>query len=81
MKNQLENTYTTSDLACAAVISLYYPLWVVDKTNPQKATFLFKRENGLDELVESFWRRELKIEPLAYFQQLKIIKSRLYENK
>ena len=73
--------YSTSDLALASVISLYHPLWAVDKTNPQKAEFIFKREEGIDKLIESFWRKELQVEPLTYFNQIKIIKSRLYENE
>jgi hypothetical protein len=76
-----DNYYQTSDLSLATMLSLYFPLWAVDKNNPSKAEFLFKREKGIDELVESFWRGELKVEPLAYFNQIKVIKSRLYENE
>lgn len=73
--------YSTSDLALATVISLSYPIEVIDRTNPTKAEFLFKRDEGLDKLVESYWRRELKIEPQAYFNQLKAIKARLYSER
>ncbi|MFH1792135.1 MAG: DUF5659 domain-containing protein [Patescibacteria group bacterium] len=75
-KNQY---YSTTNLSLATLLSLFYPLWTIDKSNPQKSEFLFKRESGIDDLIESFWRRELKIEPLTYFNQLKLIKSRLYE--
>jgi len=71
--------YETNDLGLATVLSMFFTLDCVDKTNPQKATFLFKREKALEETVEAFWRRELKVEPQQYFQQLKMIKSRLYE--
>lgn len=84
MNKQLLNIndyYSTSDLALAAVLSLWFPIEVIDRTNPHKATFLFKRDPSLDEIVESFWKRELKIEPVAYFSQLKIVKSRLYGEK
>lgn len=74
----LDNYYSTSDLALATTISLWFPLEVVDKTNPSRAIFLFKKEVGLGEMVEAFWRKELKIEPQAFFSQLKFIKSRLY---
>jgi hypothetical protein len=71
--------YSTSDLSLASAISLWFPLEIVDKSNPSKANFIFKREEGLDKLVESFWRKELQVEPLTYFNQLKLLKSRLYE--
>lgn len=70
--------YQTSDLALAAVIFLFYPLEAIGRQNPRKAQFLFKRNNQLDELVESYWREELKVEPQAYFNALRVIKARLY---
>ena len=80
MSNRLTEYYSTSDLSCATAISLFFPLCAIDKSNPnKKAEFLFKREGKLDELIESFWRGELRVDPLKYFNQLKNIKSRLYE--
>jgi len=70
--------YNTSDLALATIISLYYPLEVINRQNPNKAEFVFKRDDSLDKLIESYWRGELKVEPQMYFNQLKIIKARLY---
>ena len=74
----IDDYYSTSDLALATAISLYYPLEVVDSTNPLKAQFLFKRDEGLDQYIEAYWRGELQVNPAIYFNQLKIIKSRLY---
>jgi len=74
--------YSTSDLALAALISLSYPLEVIDKTqNPYKALFLFKRGEQLDQLIESYWKGEIKVNPQVYFNALKNIKARLYGNK
>lgn len=35
----------TADLALATAISLFYPLEAIDKKNPRKAQFLFKRNS------------------------------------
>lgn len=70
--------YSTSDLPLAATISLWFPLDLVDKGNPSRALFLFKRETDLDKLIERFWRGEVLVEPKTYFAQLKNIKSRIY---
>jgi hypothetical protein len=77
-----ENTFfKTQDLALATAISLFYPLVAIDReSNPRKAQFVFKRDAGLDELIASYWRRELKTEPQAYFDAMRVIKGRLYEN-
>lgn len=76
--NDINDYYKTSDLSLAATICLYFPLEAIDKTNPNKAIFLFKKVDELDELTAAYWRQELKVIPQAYFNQLKILKTRLY---
>ena len=70
--------YKTADLNLASVIFLSYPLEAIDQQNPKKSQFLFKHDKKLNELIESFWRGELKVEPQAYFGALRNIKARLY---
>ncbi|RJQ35787.1 hypothetical protein C4559_06450 [Candidatus Microgenomates bacterium] len=79
---RLKDYYSTSDLALATAISLWYPIEVIDKTqNLHKAQFLFKQNEQLDQLIEAYWRGELKVNPQAYFNALKMLKARLYENR
>ena len=73
--------YSTSDLALATVLSLYYPIEAIDKSDPKRASFYFKRDENLDNLLEQYWRKELKIEPQSFFQQLRIVKARLYNEE
>lgn len=72
--------YRTTDLALAAVLSLSFPIEAIDRQS-RKAQFIFKRENGLDQLIENYWRGGLKVEPQAYFQELRVIKARLYSEQ
>jgi hypothetical protein len=72
--------FRTADLALATTLSLFCPLEAIDRENSRKAQFIFKRDVGLDELVQGYWRRELKVEPQAYFDAMRMIKGRLYEN-
>ena len=78
---KLNDFYQSSDLALVCTLSLFFTIEAIDRTNPRKATFLFKRDESLDELLESYWRRELKVEPQAYFNQLKAVKARLYAER
>ncbi len=71
--------YQTTDLACATVLSLFFPLESVDKADPRRAHFIFKRSPKLEQLIEQYRKQELKVEPRAYFDQLKALKTRLYE--
>jgi len=70
--------YKCSDLSLATTISLHFPIEAIDRQNPRKAEFLFARNQELDNLVESYWRGELRVEPQNFFNQLRIIKTRLY---
>jgi len=80
MKQQELNTdyYLTSDLAIATALSLWQPIKEINKSNPRKAVFVFKRTKQLNELVEAYFRNELTVSPQIYFNQLRTIKSRLY---
>ncbi len=72
--------YTTTSLSLAALLSLSFPVDSINKANPSKAEFIFKRTQQLDDLIELFWRQEVKVEPQMYFQSLKILKTRLYSS-
>ena len=78
---KLKDYYSTSDLALATTLSLFYSLETIDRTNPRKAQFLFKRDENLNQLIENFWRGQLKVNPIVYFNQKKMIKARLYGEK
>ena len=73
------DSFQTADLALATAISLWYPLVSINRENPRKAQFMFERNEDLDGLIEQYWRGELKVDPQAYFNQLRVIKARLYE--
>ena len=75
------DTYVTSDLALATTISLQFPIQDIDRSNPRKAVFVFLRSPELEELVEGYFRNELKISPQTFFNQLRDIKSRLYAER
>lgn len=73
--------YQTSDLSLATTISLFCPIEDIDRSNPRKAVFLFRRTPELEKLVNQYFRNEIKISPQTYFNQLRVIKARLYDNK
>jgi len=72
-----ENFYTTPDLNLATVISLSYPLDSIERLSDRKMAFVFKREEGLDQLIESFWKRGLMVEPNQYSEHRKMLIARM----
>lgn len=71
--------YETSDLPLVATLVCFGArIEGVEKNGGPRVTFYLRHEGGLDELVNAYYARELKVEPLAYFQALRDAKSRLY---
>ena len=74
-------TYLTSDLALATTISLNFPIEDIDRKNPRKAVFVFRRSPELEALVDSYFTNQLKVSPQTFFNQLRDVKARLYAEK
>ena len=82
MNQQLnKNYYQTSDLSLATTISLWCPIEGIDRSNPRKAMFIFRKTPELEKLVNQYFRNEIKISPQTYFNQLRVVKARLYANE
>lgn len=81
MNETLKNRdiFRSADLALCATIFLHRPLTGIVRENPRRAEFLFERFDDLDELIESYWRGEVRVDPRAYFTALREIKARLYD--
>lgn len=75
----MNHMYQTSDLACAAALSLFVPLLNIDKTDPKRAYFLFAKTITFKTLLDEYRSQTLSVEPRAYFDQIKALKTRLYE--
>ena len=78
--NEDYRTYLyTYDLgAAAALISAGFQLALLDKTNPQKVQFAFVREAGIERIVDDYWADRLEVKARSFFDNLKMLKNRLY---
>jgi len=81
MKNyDLNNNFETTDLGLAsACVSTGYPISHLDKSNPNRVTFVFKRDPGLDDVIQQYWANQLQVSALLYFQTMRAIKTRIYQ--
>ncbi len=73
------NIFSTYSLDLSATLSLWFPV-NLDKTNGnKKVLFVFEDSKKLQESVDKYWKRELLVEPRQYFDNLKALKARIYE--
>lgn len=71
--------FSTQDIYTATVLSLFFPIDSFDFSDPKKILFLWKRDQALDDVLEAYYRKELKLEPQAVLHQYKDLRTRLYE--
>ncbi len=74
-----EEYYSTSDLYLVSTLTLWFPIESLDKSNPEKTIFNFLLTTHFQETINKYWRNELLVEPKALLNNLKVIKTRLYE--
>ncbi len=91
MTNQLQSNenYLTNpqdyfcsfDLGCcAALLSIGYELETLNKDNPRKVAFILKRANGIDIAINNYWSSDLKVDARTYFDNIKMLKNRIYSD-
>ena len=74
--------FFTFDLGLsAALISVGYSLVSLDRENLRKVQFVFRRAEGLDEVVDAYWADRLDVKARRYFDATKMLKNRLYSSE
>ena len=70
---------TTYDLGCSsALVSNGFELVSLDKTNPRKVQFIFKRKIGIEKVVDEYWADCLEVKARKFFDNVKMLKNRIY---
>lgn len=82
-ENHTSEDYTkflfTFDLgAAASLVSAGFELVLLDKTNPRKVQFVFRREIGIEKVVDNYWTDRLEVKARAFFDNVKMLKNRIY---
>lgn len=71
--------FTTYDLGISsALLCLGYELLHVNKTNPQKALFIFRKTKGIEEVSGQYFSDQLSVKARSFFDSIKALKNRLY---
>lgn len=74
--------FRSSDLALVVALSLFFPIEAIEKDTSRKAHFLFRKDaDNFEKVLKQYWSRELRVEPQAFFNQLKVIKARIYSEE
>jgi len=72
--------WTTYDLGVStALLCAGFVLLSVDKDdNPRKALFIFKKEDGIEDVADRYFSDRLEVKARSFFDHLKALKNKLY---
>ncbi len=76
-----QNEYSTFDLGLATtLITLKYELIRLDRGNPRKVKFIFRKEKDIEQVVNDYFNDKIKLPALSLFNNQKNLKNRLYSD-
>ncbi len=71
--------FQSADLGLAtALVCRGHNLIALDKHEPRKVSFVFKREVGIEDDTDDYWSDRLEIKARNYFENLRNLKNRIY---
>ena len=72
--------FETNSLALASAIALFSPIVVIKKDSKKNnCIFSFKKTFEVEKIVSDYWNKKLLVVASEYFEQIKILKARIYE--
>jgi hypothetical protein len=74
--------YTTTDIGFATtlVVCDFELLSIRQSEHGDRATFVFKKEEGMKEIENDYFYDRIDVSPFKFMMTLKTLKSRLYSN-
>lgn len=73
-----DNYYKTTDLALSTTLSLYSPIETTEFVDGKKVLFVFLKSQEIEKLIDLYRRGDMRVEPQQFFNQLRVIKTRIY---
>lgn len=71
--------FTTYDLGVStALLCVGFELISINKDNPRKAIFVFKKEDGIEDFANQYFSNRLNVKARSFFDHLKALKNNLY---
>lgn len=71
--------YSTYDLGvCSVLVSSGFELVSLDRTDPRKIKFIFRKNPKIKELIEDYWTDRLEVRARTFFDNIRAIKNRIH---
>ena len=72
--------FTTTDLTLAStLLTLGFNITGIDPSNSKRVVFYFKTTDALDGVIEAYWRKDIKVNPLELAKSRREVLNRIYQ--
>lgn len=72
----------TTDLSLAAFLQLAgYQIQSIEEQSPRSMAFIFAENAAIRTTIQDFWSGKQLVDPVAYFQSLRLLKSRIRQSQ
>ena len=79
LRSEEIEVFTNYDLGVsAALLCAGFELLSVDKDNPRKALFVFRKQAGIEDVANRYFADRLEVKARSFFDHLKALKNKLY---
>jgi hypothetical protein len=79
LRSEEIEVFTNYDLGVsAALLCAGFELLSVDKENPRKALFVFRKQAGIEDIANRYFADRLEVKARSFFDHLKALKNKLY---
>lgn len=79
LRSEEIEVFTNYDLGVsAALLCAGFELLSVDKDNPRKALFVFRKQAGIEDIANRYFADRLEFKARSFFDHLKALKNKLY---
>ena len=74
--------WSSSDLALiSCLVTRGFKIVSLDRTLPSKIQFRFEQTPELEQTVDDFWSDRLVVSPRLFFDNIRLVKNRIYQNE
>lgn len=74
-----DNIYETTDLGLtASLVVSGFRLERLNRDNPRRVVFVFRKTADLQKHVDGYWSHELMLPAALLLEQVRLLKSRIY---
>jgi hypothetical protein len=71
--------YSTYDLGVSsALLCVGYELLSVERDNPKKSLFIFRKSTGIEGIANNYFADKLELRARSFFDAIKALKNKLY---